>query len=114
MVTSNICLRTFLSGDTDLTANEAFSSWPESIGVVAPKKLEAETTETSPTVCVPTGSFNRGPAKHAVYASEHDTLERAVHTKSKPRCVVLESEDGREGVLAFLEKRPPRLPEMIL
>ena len=47
-------------------------------------------------------------AKHAVYASEHDTLEQMLQYEVEAQVRCFESEDGREGVRAFIEKRPPQ------
>ncbi len=46
--------------------------------------------------------------KHAVYASQHDSLEEMLQYEVDAQLRCFESEDGREGVRAFLEKRPPR------
>jgi len=45
--------------------------------------------------------------EHAVYASEHDNLERMLQYEVEAQIRCFESEDGREGVRAFLEKRSP-------
>jgi 2-(1,2-epoxy-1,2-dihydrophenyl)acetyl-CoA isomerase len=47
-------------------------------------------------------------AKHAVYASEHDSLEKMLQYEVEAQLRCFQSEDGREGVRAFLEKRAPR------
>ena len=47
-------------------------------------------------------------AKQAVYASEHDSLETMLQYEVDAQLRCFESEDGREGVRAFLEKRPPK------
>ena len=47
-------------------------------------------------------------AKHAVYASEHDMLEKMLQYEVEAQIRCFESQDGREGVRAFVEKRPPR------
>jgi len=47
-------------------------------------------------------------AKHAVYAGAHDTLEKMLQYEVEAQVRCFESEDGREGVRAFIEKRPPR------
>lgn len=75
--------------------------------VVAPEELEAETRKLAerlrdaPPVSV-------AAAKHAVYMSDREELERMLQyeTESQLRC--FESRDGREGLRAFLEKRAPR------
>src|SRR6267142_472187 len=75
--------------------------------VVAPEELEAETQKlaerlrSGPAVSI-------AAAKHAVYASEHDTLEQMLQYEVEAQVRCFESEDGREGVRAFIEKRPPR------
>jgi enoyl-CoA hydratase/carnithine racemase len=105
MVTPNIACELFFLGDT-IDANEAFR-----LGlinrVVAPEELEAETQKLAE-------RLREGPAvsiaaaKHAVYASEHDTLEQMLQYEVEAQLRCFESEDGREGVRAFIEKRPPR------
>ncbi|PYS70287.1 MAG: hypothetical protein DMF73_13170, partial [Acidobacteria bacterium] len=47
-------------------------------------------------------------AKQAVYASEHDSLEQMLQYEVDAQLRCFQSEDGREGVRAFLEKRPPK------
>jgi len=105
MVTSNIACELFFLGDT-IDANEAFR-----LGlinrVVPPEELEAETRKlaerlrSGPAVSI-------AAAKHAVYASEHDTLEQMLQYEVEAQVRCFESEDGREGVRAFIEKRPPQ------
>ena len=46
-------------------------------------------------------------AKQAVYASEQDTLDRMLQYEVDAQMRCFASQDGREGVRAFLEKRPP-------
>jgi len=75
--------------------------------VVAPEVLEAETRKLAerlrdgPAVSI-------AAAKHAVYVSEHDTLEQMLQYEVEAQVRCFESEDGREGVRAFLEKRAPK------
>src|SRR5713226_1447097 len=105
MVTSNIACELFFLGDT-IDANEAFR-----LGlinrVVAPEELEAETRKLAerlrdgPAVSI-------AAAKNAVYASEHDGLEKMLQYEVEAQIRCFESEDGREGVRAFVEKRPPK------
>ena len=105
MVTSNIACELFFLGDT-IDAQEALR-----LGlinrVVAPEELEAETRKLAE-------RLREGPAvsiaaaKHAVYASEHDGLEKMLQYEVEAQVRCFESEDGREGVRAFLEKRPPK------
>jgi enoyl-CoA hydratase/carnithine racemase len=105
LVTSNIACELFFLGDT-IDATEALR-----LGllnrVVAPDELEAETRKLAE-------RLREGPAvsiaaaKHAVYASEHDGLEKMLQYEVEAQIRCFESEDGREGVRAFMEKRPPR------
>lgn len=105
MVPQNIACELFFLGDT-LDAGEALR-----LGlvnrVVAPEALEEETRKLAE-------RLRDGPAisiaaaKHAVYASEHDTLEKMLQYEAEAQMRCFESEDGREGVLAFLEKRAPK------
>lgn len=105
MVTSNIACELFFLGDT-IDAPEALR-----LGlinrVVAPEELAAETRKLAE-------RLREGPAvsiaaaKHAVYASEHDGLEKMLQYEVEAQLRCFESEDGREGVRAFIEKRPPR------
>jgi enoyl-CoA hydratase/carnithine racemase len=105
MVTPNIACELFFLGDT-IDAQEALR-----LGllnrVVAPDELEAETRKLAE-------RLREGPAvsiaaaKHAVYASAHDTLEKMLQYEVEAQVRCFESEDGREGVRAFMEKRPPR------
>jgi enoyl-CoA hydratase/carnithine racemase len=105
MVTSNIACEMFFLGDP-IDAARALQ-----LGlinrVVAPEELEAETRKLAerlrdgPAVSI-------AAAKHAVYAAEHDTLEQMLQYEVEAQVRCFESEDGREGVRAFLEKRPPK------
>jgi enoyl-CoA hydratase/carnithine racemase len=105
MVPSNIACELFFLGDT-MDAKEALR-----LGlvnrVVSPGELESETQKLAQ-------RLREGPAvsiaaaKHAVYASEHDTLEKMLQYEVEAQVRCFESEDGREGVRAFVEKRPPR------
>jgi enoyl-CoA hydratase/carnithine racemase len=105
MVPSNIACELFFLGDT-IEANEALR-----LGlvnrVVPPDQLESETQKLAerlrdgPAVSI-------AAAKHAVYASEHDTLEKMLQYEVEAQLRCFETEDGREGVRAFVEKRAPR------
>ena len=105
MVPANIACEMFFLGET-IDADEALR-----LGllnrVVAPEQLEVETRRLAerlrdgPAVSI-------AAAKHAVYASEHDNLEKMLSYEVEAQVRCFESEDGREGVRAFLEKRPPR------
>ncbi len=105
MVPSNIACEMFFLGDA-IDAQKALQ-----LGlvnrVVAPEELENETRKLAE-------RLREGPAvsitaaKHAVYASEHDTLEQMLQYEVDAQLRCFQSEDGREGVRAFLAKRPPR------
>jgi 2-(1,2-epoxy-1,2-dihydrophenyl)acetyl-CoA isomerase len=105
MVPSNIACELFFLGDT-IYAEQALR-----LGlinrVVAPEELAAETRKLAERLR-DGAAVSIAAAKHAVYASEHDTLERMLQYEVEAQIRCFESEDGREGVRAFLEKRPPQ------
>ena len=104
MVTSNLACEMFFLGDP-ITADEAYR-----LGllnrVVDPDQLEAETRKLAERLR-DSAAVSIAAAKHAVYASEHDNLERMLQYEVEAQIRCFESEDGREGVRAFLEKRSP-------
>jgi enoyl-CoA hydratase/carnithine racemase len=75
--------------------------------VVAPAELEAETRKLAerlrdaPAVAL-------GAAKQAVYMSQAAELEEMLRYETEAQMRCFESQDGAEGVLAFVEKRPPK------
>jgi 2-(1,2-epoxy-1,2-dihydrophenyl)acetyl-CoA isomerase len=95
----------FFLGDT-LDADEAFR-----LGllnrVVPPDQLLIETRELArrlrdaPPVSI-------AAAKHAVYMSDSESLDKMLQYELEAQLSCFESQDGREGVRAFLEKRAPR------
>src|SRR5215471_11211047 len=105
MVPANIACELFFLGDA-IDAAKALQ-----LGLInqvaAPDQLAAETRKLaerlrdSPAVSI-------AAAKHAVYAGQHDSLEQMLQYEVDAQLRCFESEDGREGVRAFLEKRPPR------
>ena len=105
MITSNLACELFFLGDT-ITAQDAFR-----LGllnrVVEPEDLEAETLKLAERLRY-APAISLAAAKHAVYATEHDTLEQMLQYEVEAQMRCFDSEDGREGVRAFLEKRPPR------
>jgi 2-(1,2-epoxy-1,2-dihydrophenyl)acetyl-CoA isomerase len=105
LLPANLACELFFLGDA-IDANEALR-----LGlinrVVAAEELENETLKLAE-------RLRDGPAisiaaaKHAVYTSEHDSLEQMLQYEVEAQLRCFESEDGREGVRAFLEKRRPK------
>jgi 2-(1,2-epoxy-1,2-dihydrophenyl)acetyl-CoA isomerase len=54
----------------------------------------------------PTATF--GWAKRVVYEGAHSSLEEAMERESRSISIAARSDDAREGISAFLNKRPPR------
>ena len=104
MVPSNIACELFFLGDT-IDAEQALR-----LGlinrVVGPEELASETRKLAERLR-DGAAVSIAAAKHAVYASEHDSLEQMLQYEVEAQIRCFESEDGREGVRAFLEKRPP-------
>jgi len=105
MVPSNIACEMFFLGDA-IDAQKALQLGLVNY-VVAPEVLTEETRKLAerlrdgPAVSI-------AAAKHAVYASQHDNLEEMLQYEVDAQLRCFESEDGREGVRAFLEKRTPK------
>ncbi len=95
----------FFLGDT-LDAGEALRLGLVNV-VVPPEQLTEETKKLAmrlrdaPPVSV-------AAAKHAVYTSDAANLEKMLQYELESQLQCFESQDGREGVRAFLEKRPAR------
>ena len=104
LVTPNRACEMFFLGEA-IDAAEA-----ERLGivnrVVAPSELEPVTTELAqrlreaPPISV-------ASAKQAVYRGQSAELEVMLRYETEAQMRCFESHDGREGVRAFLEKRPP-------
>ena len=105
LVTPNKACEMFFLGDA-IDATEALR-----LGivnqVVAAEDLEtttlqlAERLRTAPPIAL-------AAAKHAVYMSQAAELEEMLRYETEAQLRCFESEDGHEGVQAFLEKREPR------
>ena len=75
--------------------------------VVPDEQLEAETRALAERLAAaPPESI--AAAKHAVYLSSHAELEEMLQYETEAQLRCFQTADAREGVRAFLEKRPPR------
>ncbi len=105
LVTPNKACEMFFLGDP-IDAEEA-----KRLGlinfVVAPSELESETRKlaerlrNAPAVAM-------GAAKQAVYMSHSAELEEMLRYENEAQMRCFDSDDGAEGVRAFLEKRDPK------
>ena len=105
LVTPNKACELFFLGDT-IDAAEALR-----LGivnqVVAPEDLEtatlqlAERLRAAPPIAL-------AAAKHAVYMSQAAELDEMLRYETEAQLRCFDSDDGHEGVQAFLEKREPR------
>ena len=75
--------------------------------VVADAELQAETRKLAERLSVaPYASI--AAAKHAVYMSQDSSLERMLQYETEAQLQCFQSEEARERVRAFLERREPR------
>jgi len=105
LVTPNKACELFFLGPT-IDADEA-----QRLGlinfVVAPSELEAETRQlaerlrSAPAIAI-------AAAKQAIYRSQDADLEEMLRYETEAQMRCFESDDGAEGVRAFLEKRSPK------
>lgn len=105
LVTPNKACEMFFLGES-IKAEEAYR-----LGIVnqlvSPNDLEAATQSLADRLRdAPPISISA--AKQAVYASEAHDLEVMLRYETEVQMRCFESEDGREGISAFLEKRAPR------
>ena len=105
IVPSNIACELFFLGET-IDANTALRL--DLINrVAAPEELATETRKLAERLReAPAVSI--AAAKHAVYLGQHDSLEQMLQYEVDAQLRCFASADGREGVRAFIEKRPPR------
>jgi enoyl-CoA hydratase/carnithine racemase len=75
--------------------------------VVAPEELEAATLELAERLRA-APPIALAAAKHAVYVSQAADLEEMLRYETEAQLRCFDSDDGHEGVQAFLEKRDPR------
>jgi len=105
LVTPNKACEMFFLGDT-IDAQEALR-----LGivnrVVAAEELEA-TTQRLAERLRDAPPISIAAAKQAVYMSQKAALEEMLRYETEVQLRCFESKDGREGILAFLEKREPR------
>jgi len=105
LVTPNKACEMFFLGETIDAAEAARLGIVNQ--VVAPEELEnvtmqlAERLRAAPPIAL-------AAAKHAVYLSEAAELEEMLRYETEAQLRCFESDDGLEGVLAYLEKREPR------
>ncbi len=74
--------------------------------VVAPEDLEAATQKLAERLHA-APPIALAAAKQAVYASQAADLDEMLRYETEAQLRCFESEDGREGVRAFIEKREP-------
>ena len=75
--------------------------------VVAPEVLSEATHELAARLRN-AAPLSIAAAKQAVYLSQSAELEKMLRYETEAQLRCFESEDGREGIRAFLEKRPPQ------
>jgi enoyl-CoA hydratase/carnithine racemase len=104
LVTPNKACELFFLGDA-IDAEEALR-----VGivnqVVAPEELESASMELAERLRL-APPLALAAAKQAVYASDTATLEEMLRYETEAQLRCFESDDGHEGVHAFLEKRDP-------
>ena len=105
LVTPNKACEMFFLGDA-IDAQEALR-----LGivnrVVSPDELAGATRELAERLRA-ASPISIAAAKQAVYASQSAELEEMLRYETEVQMRCFESEDGREGIRAFLEKRTPR------
>ena len=106
MVSPNLACEMFFLGDA-INAERALQ-----LGlvnrVVADGELAVETRRIAERLCQsPYRAI--AAAKHAVYMSDNASLERMLQYETEAQLQCFASEDARERVRAFLEKREPRV-----
>jgi enoyl-CoA hydratase/carnithine racemase len=75
--------------------------------VVAPEELETTTRQLAVSLCE-APALSIAAAKQAVYMGQSAELEEMLRYETEAQLRCFESQDAREGVLAFLEKRQPK------
>ena len=75
---------------------------------VVPSEALAEATQELAGRLRDSSPLSIAAAKQAVYLSQSADLAEMLRYETEAQLRCFESEDGREGIRAFLEKRPPR------
>ena len=75
--------------------------------VVAPEALETETLQLAESLRA-APPISLAAAKHAIYMSQAADLEEMLRFETEAQLRCFDSDDGHEGVHAFLEKREPK------
>jgi 2-(1,2-epoxy-1,2-dihydrophenyl)acetyl-CoA isomerase len=75
--------------------------------VVAPEELESTTLQLAQRLRA-APPIALAAAKHAVYMSQAAELDEMLRYETEAQLRCFESDDGHEGVHAFLEKREPK------
>ena len=105
LVTPNKACEMFFLGEA-IDANEAAR-----LGilnqVVAPEELESATMELAQRLRA-APPIALAAAKHAVYMSQAAELEEMLRYETEAQLRCFDSDDGYEGIRAFLEKREPK------
>lgn len=104
LVTPNKACEMFFLGET-MKAEEALRLGVVNY-VVEPGELEAETRKLAERLR-DAPAIALAAAKHAVYMSQSAELEEMLRYETEAQMRCFASQDGREGVRAFLEKRAP-------
>jgi 2-(1,2-epoxy-1,2-dihydrophenyl)acetyl-CoA isomerase len=105
MVTPNKACELFFLGET-ISAAEALRLGIVNY-VVEPAELEAETRKLAERLRA-APAISIAAAKQAVYLSQAAEMEEMLRYETDAQLRCFQSEDGREGIKAFLEKREPR------
>jgi len=105
LVTPNKACEMFFLGDS-IDAEEAARLGIIS-QVVAPEDLEATTLQLAERLRA-APPIALAAAKHAVYISQAAELDEMLRYETEAQLRCFESDDGHEGVQAFLEKREPK------
>ena len=105
LVTPNKACEMFFLGETIDAAEAARLGIVNQ--VVAPEELESATLQLAERLRA-APPIAMAAAKHAVYMSEGADLEEMLRYETEAQLRCFESDDGHEGVRAFLEKRDPK------